>query len=123
MAPSADGTRLYVLYMPGRGVYEFDVNDGRELQWYPDTSSDTVAVAGDSPVAIGHTDGTVTLHDPDDLTVVGTLPGARSYAASRTTATAGSSWSPGATGRWRCTTSNGVSGWVTRSTSATRWST
>ena len=31
-------------------------------------------------MAIGHSDGSVTLHDPDDLTVVGTLPGARSYA-------------------------------------------
>ena len=80
MAPSADGSRLYVLYMPGRGVYEFDASDGQQLQWYPDTGSNSVAVGRDGPVAIGRTDGTVTLHDPDDLSVVGTLPGARSYA-------------------------------------------
>jgi WD40 repeat protein len=81
MAPSADGTRLYVMYVPGRGLHEFDLTDGRELQWYRDSSSDTVAAAGAGPLAIGHTDGTVTLHDPDDLTLVGTLPGARSYAS------------------------------------------
>lgn len=81
MAASADGTRLYVVYGNGRGVYEYDLGDGRQIQWYPDTSSQSVAVAGEAPVAIGHTDGTVTLHDPHDLTVVvGTLPGARSYA-------------------------------------------
>ena len=34
----------------------------------------------DGPVAIGRTDGTVTLHDPDDLSVVGTLPGPVPYA-------------------------------------------
>jgi WD40 repeat protein len=81
MAPSADGTRLYVMYDLGRGVYEFDVASGRQLQWDSDTSINSVAVAGDGPVAIGHIDGAVTLHDSDDLTVVGTLPGARSFAS------------------------------------------
>ena len=120
MAPSADGSRLYVLYMPGRGVYEFDASDGQQLQWYPDTGSNSVAVGRDGPVAIGHTDGTVTLHDPDDLSVVGTLPGARSYAVVTYDHDGRFLVVTGATGRWRCTTSPGDSGWATRSMSATR---
>jgi hypothetical protein len=80
MAASADGTRLYAVYrFPSFGLYEFDVGSGRQLQWDADTSIDNVAVTADAPVAISHSDGTVTLHDPDDLSVVGTLPGTRSF--------------------------------------------
>jgi hypothetical protein len=82
MAPSADGSRLYVQFQPGQGLglYEFDVNSGRQLVMYRDTGINSFAVAGDGPVAIGHFNGTVTLHDPHDLSLVGTLPGMRAYA-------------------------------------------
>jgi len=80
MTASEDGTRLYAWFAPDGGIYEFDVTRGRELRSYSDTSVQSIAVAGEGPIAVGHIDGTVTLHDPDDLRVVGTLPGARSFA-------------------------------------------
>ena len=79
VTPSTDGTRLYVMYGYGHGLFVFDVASGRQLQADLDTSSNWVAVARDAPVAISHVDGSVTLHDPDDLSVIATLPGARSY--------------------------------------------
>jgi len=82
MAASADGTRLYVQTNPGQGLglYEFDINSGEQLAMYPDTGIASFAAAGDGPVAFGHINGTVTLHDPRDLSLVGTLPGTRSFA-------------------------------------------
>ena len=74
IAASADGERIYVTAF---GLYEFDASDGRQLRSNPDTSIGPLAVAADRPIAVGHVDGTISLLDPDDLSVTATLPGAR----------------------------------------------
>jgi hypothetical protein len=76
MAAAADGSRLYATAF---GLYEFDVASGRAVHHDPDTSIGALAVAADAPVAVGHVDGTISLRDPSDLSVVATLPGFRAW--------------------------------------------
>ncbi|HEY4611206.1 MAG TPA: hypothetical protein VIH06_18460, partial [Ilumatobacteraceae bacterium] len=76
IAASPDGSRIY---LSGRGLYVFDGADGRELDVTTTANIERIAVAGNGPIATGNVDGTITLLDPNDLTVVGTLPGARTW--------------------------------------------
>ena len=80
IAASMDGTRIYV---SGNGVYVFDAKNGRQVQQNLDTSMVSIDVAGDDLIAVGHLDGTISLLDPDDVSVKATLPGARSGASVR----------------------------------------
>jgi DNA-binding SARP family transcriptional activator/WD40 repeat protein len=75
IAGSSDGTHIYV---SGGGLWEFDATTGEQIRWIADPGIYSVAAAADGALAVGHTDGTITLHDPDDLSEIGTLPGARS---------------------------------------------
>jgi WD40 repeat protein len=75
---SADGSRMYA--RASLGLYEFDVDSGRQLAMYPDTSINSLAVAPEGPIAVGHISGAVTLHDLDDFSLIGTLPGSRAWA-------------------------------------------
>jgi WD40 repeat protein len=75
LAASSDGEHFY---LSGGGLWEFDATTGDQIRSISDPGMVSVTAAADRPVAVGHTDGTITLHDPDDLSEIGTLPGARS---------------------------------------------
>jgi WD40 repeat protein len=74
IAASPDGSQIYAT---GLGLYQFDAEDGRQLQRLSDTAIVVVAVASDGLVAVGRVDGTINLLDPGTLSVQAALPGAR----------------------------------------------
>jgi WD40 repeat protein len=76
IAPSADGTRIYVA---GNGLWVFDATDGRQLASNNDARIGSVAASRGDVVAVGYLDGTIGLLRADDLTEQSTLPGARGF--------------------------------------------
>jgi DNA-binding SARP family transcriptional activator/WD40 repeat protein len=76
IAASDDFSRIYV---SGYGIFSFDTTDGRRLHWLQDMSITSVTVASDGLVVAGHIDGTISLHDPDDLRLLATIPGVPAF--------------------------------------------
>src|SRR5262245_25497333 len=68
---SPDGSRIYVVNF---GVYAFDAATGRALAGWDDTGISSMAMSADGTIAISRVGGTITLHDADDLSLLGTLP-------------------------------------------------